>query len=342
MSQNVDGVKQILGWYPALTPGQRDSMIKFLFHGSLAGTGKLVILPVDQDCEHCPAASFAPNPPAYNPFYYAQLAIDAGCNGFVAPLGAMELVCELVRKNGLPTILKCNFSDMMAPKEDPFPAVTAWVDDAVRLGCEAVGFTIYPGSKYEREMYGQVRQLVADARRAGKIVVVWAYPRGSGLPRLEAITEELKAQAQKQGQDAPAIEYPTKQTDVESAIDVVAYSVRVALQLGAHIVKCKPPLPWVVLPHHRKKNVYADVPMATLAERVNHVVSQAAFAGQRIVIFSGSEAKGEDAVLKEIEQIAAGGAFGSIVGCNSFQRPHDEGVDLLKKIMDIYRAKAAA
>lgn len=307
---------ELLQNYRHLTGMQILNLRALVITGRLAGTGRFVILPVDQDNEHGPAASFQKNPAAYDPLYYAQLAVDAGCNGFAAPLGAMELAYELLRKAEMPTVLKVNSSDMMMPKEDPFPAVTAWVDDAVRLNCEAVGFTIYPGSKYAREMYEQVRELVADARIAGKIVVVWAYPRGSGLPTLDPSCGLTK-------------------TDVESALDVVAYGVRVALQLGAHIVKCKPPNGNIVLSN--SNFAYQNIPKKTLAERVAHIVKDVAFGGRRIVIFSGGPAKRTEDVLDEVKQIAQGGGHGSIIGRNSFQRPHDDGVELLHQIMNVYK-----
>src|SRR3981081_2066674 len=86
----TDRVKQILSWYSSENPGTLTNLSRLLNHGTLAGTGKLVILPVDQGFEHGPTRSFAPNPPGYNPDYHFQLAIDAGCNAFAAPLGFLE------------------------------------------------------------------------------------------------------------------------------------------------------------------------------------------------------------------------------------------------------------
>ena len=286
---------------------QKENFLKIINHGRTGGSGYFVILPVDQGFEHGPGRSFEPNPPGYNPLYHVRLAIEGGCNAYAAPLGAIEAGIDEIKKHRLPVILKVNSHDlMMLDSQDPMPALTAWVDDAVRLNCEAVGFTIYPGSSQAREMYHQLKSLVADARKAGLIVVVWAYPRGSGLPSKEA----------------------------ETALDVVAYGVHIACQLGAHMIKCKPPSALVSLPENVKRNLYSQS-LSDLAGRVK-VVIEAAFMGRRIVIFSGGEKKESGEVLEEIRELKKGGSFGSIVGRNSFQRPFKDGVVLLRQIQDIY------
>lgn len=303
-------VVEILSWYPSLTDGQKGNFARILNHGALAGTGKLVILPVDQGFEHGPDRSFASNPLGYDPCYHAQLAIDGEFSAHAASLGAVEAVRDIIRDSGLPLILKCNSHDLMMPDDkDPFPAVTAWVDDAVKRGIPAVGFSIYSGSSHSREMYQQVRELVRDAKQANVIVVIWAYPRGSGLPT---------------GKEA------------ETAIDVVAYAVHIACQLGAHIIKTKPPTEKVVLPGNDK--IYEKIPRDTLANRVRHVVSQAAFGGRRIVLFSGQDVKTDQEILAEIRQLREGGAFGSIIGRNVFKRPKDQALTLVKAIVDIYNS----
>ena len=322
--KNCCAVSEILSWYPSLTDRQRHNLLRIINHGRIGGSGKFVILPVDQGFEHGPGRSFQPNPPGYDPVYHAQLAIDAGCNAYAAPLGALEAAAEVIAKADLPTILKVNSHDLMIPdKDDPFPALTSWVDDAVRLNCAAVGFAIYPGSSSSREMYEQVRELVNDAREAGLAVVLWAYPRGSGL----SSPEEL--------QKLTGSEKPPAKADIEVAVDAVCYGVHVACQLGAHIIKCKPTKPLLGLADHVKRKTYADVPIETLADRTRLVV-QSAFAGHRIVINSGGEAKSDEEVLGEIRELKAGNSFGSIVGRNAFQRTKEEGISLLHQIQDIY------
>ena len=298
-------VKEILSWYAGETPGTLANLYRFLMHGRTGGSGKLVVLPVDQGFEHGPGRSFAPNPAGYDPRYHFQLALDAGCSGYAAPLGSLQAgAAEFAGQ--LPLILKANNADSLYSSADPFPAVTASVDDALRIGANAVGFTIYPGSAHRNEMYEQIRELAADAKAAGLVVVIWSYPRGSGLSK-----------------------------EGETAVDVVAYAAQIAAQLGAHIIKVKPPTEHIEHEKARAALEKAGVPLGTLADRVRHVI-QGAFDGHRIVIFSGGAAKGTEAVLEENRQTARGGGFGTIIGRNSFQRPHDEAVELLHAVQDIH------
>jgi class I fructose-bisphosphate aldolase len=277
--------------------------------GRLAGTGKMVILPVDQGFEHGPARSFAKNPAGYDPSYHYQLAIDAGCNAYAAPLGFLEAGARRYAGR-IPTILKLNNSDSLYSNADPSPAVTGSVDDALRLGCAAVGFTIYPGSSERNEMYMEFREIAEEAKSAGLAVVLWSYPRGSGIS--------------KQG---------------ETGIDVIAYAAQIAAQLGAHVIKVKPPTDHIEQDAARKVYEAEGIDISTLAKRVAHVV-QSAFDGRRIVIFSGGAAKGTQEVIEEITGIAKGGGFGSIMGRNAFQRPKAKAIELLHTVMDIYREHA--
>jgi len=303
-------VKEILGWYGADSPGTLTQLARLLNHGRLGGTGKLVILPVDQGFEHGPARSFAPNPPAYDPLYHFDLAIAASCNAYAAPLGFLEAGARDYAGE-VPLILKLNDADTLLDSPDPNQALTGGVDDALRLGCAAVGFTIYPGSAHQLEMFGQLRAIAEEAKRKGLAVVVWSYPRGSGLS-----------------------------TAGETAIDVCGYAAQIAAQLGAHIIKVKLPTAHVEQPAAAKVYQAENIPIATQAERVRHVV-QCAFAGRRIVIFSGGAANFDDAVLlEEIRAIHAGGGFGSILGRNSFQRPREKALKMLGEVMGIYAGPA--
>ena len=298
-------VREILSYYDSENAGVRTNLARFLNHGRLAGSGKLVILPVDQGFEHGPARSFAVNPPAYSPLYHFQLAIDAGCSGYAAPLGFLEAgAAEFAGE--LPLILKLNNHDLLLDERDPISAVTGSVGDALRLGCAAVGFTIYPGSAERREMYEQLREIAEEAKQCGLAVVVWSYPRGSGLSK-----------------------------EGETALDVVAYAAQIAAQLGANIVKVKLPTSHLEQPEAKKVYEAQRVPLEPLAERVRHVV-QSCFDGRRIVIFSGGPKEGDATLLEEVAAIKAGGGFGSIIGRNSFQRPKPAAIALLNKIMDIY------
>ncbi len=298
-------VREILSWYGGDNPGTLTNLARILNHGRLGGTGKLVILPVDQGFEHGPARSFAPNPPAYDPRYHFQLALDAGCNAYAAPLGFLEAGAREFAGE-IPLILKVNDHDLLQDEKDPIQALTSGVEDALRLGCAAIGFTIYPGSAHRFEMYEQLRDFAAEAKHYGLAVVVWSYPRGAALSK-----------------------------EGETALDVCGYAAHLAAQLGAHIVKVK--LPSAHLEQEAARKVYEKqkIPLQTLAERVRHVV-QCTFNGRRVVIFSGGAATSDEAVLDDARGIAGGGGFGSIIGRNSFQRPKPDALKLLDGIMRIY------
>jgi class I fructose-bisphosphate aldolase len=302
----TDRVREILGWYSSNNAGVLSNLARMMGTGKLAGTGKMVILPVDQGFEHGPARSFAKNPDGYDPRYHFQLAIDSGCNAHAAPLGALE--CGAMEYAGeIPLILKLNNSDSVLKGEDPCPAITGSVRDALQIGASAIGFTIYPGSDMRNAMYEEIRELVEEAKSVGLPTVIWSYPRGSSIS--------------KQG---------------ETAVDIVAYAAHVACQLGAHIVKVKPPTEHIEHDEARKVYESEGIAVGTLAERIRHVVDSC-FGGRRIVIFSGGAAKGEEAVLEEVRGLAQGGSFGSIMGRNAFQRKRSEALTLLDNVMNIYK-----
>lgn len=301
----TERVREILGWYGSDSPGTLTNLVRLLNHGTLGGTGKLVILPVDQGFEHGPARSFAPNPPAYDPRYHFELAIEAGCNAYAAPLGFLEAGAREFAGQ-IPLILKLNSHDLLGEERDPSQAVTASVRDALRLGCVGVGFTIYPGSERRLEMYSQIRALAEEAKQHGLAVVIWSYPRGSGLSK-----------------------------EGETAIDVTAYAAHIAAQLGAHLIKVKLPSAHIEQAAARKVYEAQGIPTGTLAERVRHVV-QAAFNGRRVVIFSGGPAERDEVVFEEARAIRDGGGFGSIIGRNSFQRKKPDALKFLRTIMEIY------
>ena len=301
----TERVQEILSWYDGDNPGTRTNIARLLNHGRLGGTGKLVILPVDQGFEHGPARSFAPNPAGYDPDYHFQLAIDTGCNAYAAPLGFLEAGADTFLDR-VPLILKLNNHDVLHDEKDPLSAVTSSVDDALRLGCAAVGFTIYPGSSAAQTMYEQLREITKEAKSKGLAVVVWSYPRGSDLSKAG-----------------------------ETAIDVVAYAAQIAAQMGAHIIKVKLPSSHIELSDAQKAYQKHHVPIETQAERVRHVV-QSAFNNKRIVIFSGGAAKGDLEFFDEVRAIRDGGGFGSIIGRNSFQRIKEDAHQFLDTVMGIY------
>ncbi len=301
-------VKKILDRYESDNPGTKANLARILMEGKLGGSGKLVILPVDQGFEHGPARSFAPNPPAYDPHYHFQLAIDAGLSAYAAPLGMIEAGADSFA-GAIPTILKVNSSNSLATSKDQ--AVTGSVADALRLGCAAIGFTIYPGSEYAFEQMEELRELAEEAKSVGLAVVVWSYPRGPGLDKA-----------------------------AETALDICAYAAHMAALMGAHIIKVKPPTEVVSLEAAKKVYEKQGIDRSTLARRVEHVV-QSAFAGRRLVVFSGGESTGTEALYETVRGLRDGGASGSIIGRNTFQRPKEEALAMLAKIIEIYQGRAS-
>lgn len=299
-------VQDILSWYEGDNPGAKANLARILCAGKLAGTGKMVILPVDQGFEHGPARSFAPNPPAYDPWYHPALAIEAGLNAYATPLGMIEAVADRVAGQ-IPLILKMNSANSWSRLKDQ--AITASVNDALRLGCSAIGFTIYPGSDDCFNMMEEFRDLAEEAKSVGLAVVLWSYPRGGDLTK-----------------------------DGETAMDVCAYAAHMAALMGAHIIKVKLPTDHLEQPDAKKVYEKQKVDLSTMAARVAHVM-QAAFAGRRLVVFSGGATKGAESVYDDARAIRDGGGNGSIIGRNTFQRPRAEALAMLNKIIAIYQGK---
>ncbi|WP_127900444.1 class I fructose-bisphosphate aldolase [Solirhodobacter olei] len=303
-------VQKILSHYEGETPGVKANLCRMLMNGKLAGTGKMIILPVDQGFEHGPARSFAANPAAYDPHYHYQLAIDAGLNAYAAPLGMIEAGADTYAGQ-IPTILKVNSANsLMSETAGKNQAITGSVDDALRLGCAAIGFTIYPGSDAQLGMYEEISAMREEAAAKGVATVIWSYPRGEGVTK-----------------------------DGETAIDVAAYAAQIAALLGAHVIKIKLSTDHLMLPEAKKVYEAQQIDVSTQAKRVAHCM-QAAFNGRRIVIFSGGAKKGADSVYDDARAIRDGGGNGSIIGRNSFQRPRAEALEMLGKLVDIYKGKA--
>ena len=305
----TNNVKKILSNYESDNPGVKANLARILMSGKLGGTGKLVILPVDQGFEHGPARSFAKNEIAYDPQYHFKLAINAGLSAFAAPLGMLEAGANTFAGQ-IPLIMKLNSSNSLSREKDaPSQAITGSVSEAVRLGCSAVGFTIYPGSDDALNMISEIQEIALEAKDSGLAVVVWSYPRGGNISK-----------------------------NGETAIDIVSYAAHMAALVGAHIIKVKPPTSHIELEEAKKVYESENIPIEKLSDRIRHVV-QSCFQGRRLVVFSGGTAKDEDSLLKEIKDLYLGGASGSIIGRNSFQRKYDDALSLLNKITTIYKGK---
>ena len=305
----TNNVKKILSNYESDNPGVKANLARILMSGKLGGTGKLVILPVDQGFEHGPARSFAKNEVAYDPHYHFKLAINAGLSAFAAPLGMLEAGANTFAGQ-IPLIMKINSSNSLSREKDaPSQAITGSVSEAIRLGCSAVGFTIYPGSDDALNMISEIQEIALEAKDSGLAVVVWSYPRGGNISK-----------------------------NGETAIDIVSYAAHMAALVGAHIIKVKPPTSHIELEEAKKVYESENIPIEKLSDRIRHVV-QSCFQGRRLVVFSGGTAKDEDSLLNEIKDLYLGGASGSIIGRNSFQREYDDALSLLNKITTIYKGK---
>ena len=302
-------IKSILSNYESDNPGVKSNLARILMSGKLAGTGKLIILPVDQGFEHGPARSFAKNDVGYDPHYHFKLAINAGLSAFAAPLGMLEAGADTFAGQ-IPLIMKVNSSNSLSrEKYSPSQAITGSVNEAIRLGCSAIGFTIYPGSDAALDMISDIQDMALEAKSAGLAVVVWSYPRGGDVSK-----------------------------EGETAIDIVAYAAHMAALVGAHIIKVKPPTAHIELEEAKKVYLSENIEIDTLSNRIKHVV-QSCFQGRRLVVFSGGNSKDKASFLNEIRGLYEGGATGSIIGRNSFQRPYNEALSLLSEITDIYRGR---
>lgn len=301
-------IKKILSSYESDCPGTKANLARILMHGRLRGTGKMIILPVDQGFEHGPGRSFAINPSAYDPLYHYQLAVDAGLSAYAAPLGFLEAGANTFA-GAIPLILKINSSISLLPGGDEADqAVTGSVADALRLGCSAIGFTIYPGSNATLRMLEELRDLAEEAKSVGLAVVVWSYARGN---------------MSKEG---------------ETALDTISYGAHIAALMGAHIIKVKLPTDYLESPAAKKEYLAHPVDTKTLAARVHHVVDTC-FQGRRLVVFSGGDAKDLKGVYEDARAIREGGGNGSIIGRNAFRRPRDEALQMFDTLVKIYQGK---
>lgn len=298
-------INKILSYYESDNPGTKVNLAKLLMHGRLGGTGRMIILPVDQGFEHGPR-TFVSNSAAFHPHYHFQMAIKAGLSAYAAPLGWLEAGADTFAGR-VPTILKINSGNSLFSKDNPpNQAITGSIDDALRLGCLAIGFTIYPGSDASLDMFEDVRELAAEAKACGLAVIIWSYPRG-------ALSK-----------------------DGETAIDTIAYGAHIAALLGAHIIKVKPPSSHLENKEAQQQYERHGVKISTLEERVRHVV-QSCFQGRRLVIFSGGETKGMDGIFEDAKAIVAGGGNGLIIGRNTFQRSQEEALKMLAGLTEIFK-----
>ncbi len=288
-----------------LSTGKRTRLHRLLYkYGPANGT--LLMLPIDQGLEHGPR-DFFPNPAAKDPSFQLRLAKEGGFSGIVFQIGLAEKYMNEYAGQ-VPLVLKLNGKTEIPSDKQPISPNIATVEDAVRLGADAVGYTLYVGSPLQADDFGQFREVREDAERYGMPIIVWAYPRGEAIDA-------------KGGRDS---------------LYAVDYAARVANELGADIVKVNVPK---IDP---EKDAAAPKPYNTLhvsrEEAVRMVVESA---GRTLVLFSGGEMQGDEDVIEKARIAMAGGATGVIFGRNVWQRPYDEALKLSAQIRDMMREFSA-
>ena len=276
--------------------GKKARLHRILFRHGL-GNGTAIFLPYDQGLEHGPRDFFA-NPAASDPRYIIKLALEGGFNGIAVQIGLAEkFYWDFAGE--VPLILKLNGKTEIPSDEEALSPLHASVADAVRLGADAVGYTLYVGTPAQEADFAQLRQVRADAHAFGMPLVVWAYPRGAAIDA-------------KGGKDS---------------FYAVDYAARTASELGADVVK-------VNFPHPDKRTGVAaayDADFST-QQAVDAVVSSA---NRTLVLISGGERAGDDAMLEKARQSMEAGATGLIFGRNVWQRDHDESLRFVARLRDI-------
>ncbi len=288
-----------------ISVGKRTRLHRLLYTFGPAN-GTLQFLPVDQGLEHGPR-DFFPNPPAKDPEFQLRLAKEGGFSGVVFEIGIAEKYMSKYAGD-VPLVLKLNGKTEIPSDKSPLSPCVATVEDAVRLGADAVGYTLYVGTPLQTEDFVQFRKVRADAERFGMPVIVWSYPRGEAI--------EAKG-----GRDS---------------LYAVDYAARVANELGADIVKVNMPK------INPEKDALAPKPYNTLQptrEEAARMVVESA--GKTLVLFSGGEMLGEGDVVDKARIAMESGATGLIFGRNVWQRPYDEALTLSRTIHDILKQYAA-
>jgi fructose-bisphosphate aldolase, class I len=286
-----------------LAPGKR-TRLKRLLYDYGPGGGTLLVLPIDQGLEHGPIDFFA-NPDALDPNYQFQLARDGRFSAIALHIGLARKYFHAYAGE-VPLILKLNGKTGIPSDAQAFSALTGSVEDAVRLGADAVGYTVYVGSPSQDRDFAQFRQVREDADRLGMPVIIWAYPRGEAV-------------AKKGGRES---------------LYAIDYAARVALELGADVVK-------VNYPVRSEKDKESPAPYNTLdltPEAAFHKVVESA--GRALVLVSGGEKVGDGELLTKVRSSMDAGATGIIFGRNMWQRPRDEALALTRELHAIFREYA--
>jgi fructose-bisphosphate aldolase, class I len=279
-----------------LGPGKKARLHRILHEHGL-GNGTAIFLPYDQGLEHGPRDFFA-NPAASDPRYILKLALEGGFNGIAIQIGLAEKF-YWDYAGEIPLVLKLNGKTDIPPSDAPLSPVNATVEDAVRLGADAVGYTLYVGSPAQERDFEQYRQVRDDAHRFGMPLIVWSYPRGEAIDA-------------KGGKDS---------------FYAVDYAARTASELGADVVK-------VNFPHPDKHDGAAGAYRREFSSQqaIDAVVRSA---NRTLLLVSGGERAGDEAMLEKARQSMEAGAAGLIFGRNVWQREHSESLRFAARLKDI-------
>ena len=279
-----------------LATGKKARLHRILYeHGLCNGTA--LFLPYDQGLEHGPRDFFA-NPAASDPKYILSLAAEGGFNGIAIQIGLAEKF-YWDYAGEVPLVLKLNGKTDIPSAIDPLSPVNATVEDAVRLGADAVGYTLYVGTPAQERDFAQYRQVRADARRFSMPLIVWSYPRGSAIDA-------------KGGKDS---------------FYAVDYAARTASELGADMVKVNFP--------HPEKQAGAAEPYLREFSSQQAIEAVVRSANRTLLLVSGGERAGDEAMLEKARQSMEAGATGLIFGRNVWQREHDESLRFVARLRDI-------
>src|SRR5687767_843591 len=282
-----------------LSPGKRTRLRRLLFEFG-PGHGTLLLLPIDQGIEHGPR-DFFPNPDSKDPEYQFRLAAEAGYSAIACQIGLAEKYYPDYAGQ-VPLLLKVNGKTDLPPSDAALSTTNASVEDAVRLGADAVGYTLYVGSPRQDEDLHQLKGVREDCDRFGMPLVIWAYPRGSAV-------------AAKGGQNS------------FYAID---YAARLAMEMGADVVKLNMPKP------DPEKDKDSPAPYNELgwsqSEAIQHCVESA---GRSLVVLSGGSKIDDDKLLEQTRMILQAGGSGVIYGRNVWQRGHSEATEIIEQIKGI-------
>jgi fructose-bisphosphate aldolase, class I len=290
-------------------------------NGRLAGTGYLSILPVDQGIEHSAGASFAPNPQYFDPENIVKLAIEGGCNAVASTFGVLGTVGRKFAHK-IPFIVKINHNELLTAPNKFDQVLFGTVKEARNLGAVAIGATIYFGSEESTRQITEISKAFAQAHELGMACILWCYLRSS--------------------------KFKTPEGDMHASADLTSQANHLGVTIQADIIKQKLPernggykaVEAALGGSYGKtsKLVYEKLTTDNPIDLVRYQVANC-FMGRCGLINSGGESKGASDLAEAVRTAVInkrGGGMGLISGRKAFQRPMNEGIELLNAIQDVY------